>query len=137
MNKQKNIETTFCMIKPDAVARGHIGVILSRLEASGFKLHAARLMQIPQSLCEAFYQEHRQKPFFSSLVQFITSGPVFVMALVKTQAVCDLRTLMGHTDPKKAHKNTLRALYGTSIEKNAVHGSDSLTSAKKELSLFF
>ena len=131
------METTFCMIKPDAVERGLTGLMLAHLEKAGFQLKAARLTLIPRPLCEAFYSEHKDKPFFSSLVNFISSGQVFVMALSKEGAVQQLRDLMGHTDPSKAKPGSLRSLYGKSIEQNSIHGSDSSASAQRELPLFF
>ena len=128
---------TFSMIKPDATARGLIGAIIQKLESNGLRLQAGRLMRMDASLCERFYQEHKEKVFFSSLVQFVLSGPVFVMALSGEDAVAQVRKIMGHTDPKKADPGTIRALYGESIERNSIHGSDSLESAERELNLFF
>ena len=131
------IEQTFSLIKPDATVRGLTGAILQKLESEGLKLVKARLLMINKKLSEEFYQEHRDKPFFSSLLKFIQSGPVFAMALEGEDAVACVRKMMGHTDPEKALPGTLRALYGESVERNSIHGSDSLVSAKRELSLFF
>ena len=131
------MNTTFCMIKPDAVSRNVIGAILQKLESEGFKLKAGRLLYMDRRLCETFYTDHKEKFFFNSLVDFILSGPVFVMALSGKDAVTRLRKIMGHTDPAKADPGTLRALFGQSVEKNSIHGSDSADSAKKELALFF
>lgn len=128
---------TFSMIKPDATVRGLIGAIVQKLEADGLRMRAGRLMQMDTSLCKTFYQDHKNKPFFTSLVQFILSGPVFVMALSGENAVERTRKIMGHTDPAQADPGTIRALYGESIERNSIHGSDSLESAQRELSLFF
>ncbi len=125
------------MIKPDAMKRRLMGIIIHQLESMGLELKKARLIRMDRSLCETFYQEHKEKAFFSSLVQFITSGPVFVMALYGEGAVKTLRQIMGSTDPAQASPGSLRNRFGTSIEKNCVHGSDSLTSAKTELALFF
>lgn len=130
-------EVTFSMIKPDATARALMGRILSRLEEEQFVLKAGRLEALNPSLARVFYQEHRDKPFFSSLVEFVCSGPVFLMALMRPGAVLHLRRVIGDTDPQKAQKNTLRALYGESIEKNSIHGSASVESAQRELALFF
>ena len=130
-------ETTFSMIKPDASARNLIGVILQKLESEGLILKAGRLLHLSPSLLEIFYQEHKERPFFQSLQKYMLSGPVFVMALSGKDAVIRVRKIMGHTDPQKADSGTLRALYGESIERNSIHGSDSLISAKKELKLFF
>ncbi len=131
------IEITFSMIKPDAVSRGLIGAILQKLEAQGLRMRAGKLLHLDRPLCETFYQEHKTRPFFSSLVQFVLSGPVFVMALEGENAVAKTREIMGHTNPAQALPGTLRALYGETIERNSIHGSDSTKSAKKELALFF
>ena len=128
---------TFSMIKPDATARGLIGAIIQKLESGGLRMRAGRLMRMEASFCETFYQEHKDKVFFKSLVQFILSGPVFVMALSGENAVEQVRKIMGHTDPTQADAGTIRALYGESIERNSIHGSDSLESSKRELNLFF
>ena len=130
-------QVTFAMIKPDAVARNLIGAIIQKLENSGLKLRAGRFLKMDRSVCEEFYAEHKQKPFFSSLVDYVLSGSVFVMALSGLDAVKKAREIIGHTDPAKAEPQTIRALYGESIEKNSIHGSDSVPSASRELSLFF
>ena len=130
-------ECTFCMIKPDATARNLTGAILQKLEEQGLRLKAGRLTRLTPGLCENFYQEHKQKPFFKSLVEFILSGPVFVMALSGEEAIAKTRQIMGHTDPRCAKPGTVRALYGESIERNSIHGSDSIESAERELTLFF
>ena len=132
-----NIELTFSMIKPDATSRNLIGAIVQKLESAGLTLRAAQLMNMNSSLCKAFYQEHKEKPFFNSLVKFVLSGPVFVMALSGEDAIAKTREIMGHTDPAQAKPNTIRALYGESIERNSIHGSDSMESAQRELALFF
>ena len=130
-------EITFSMIKPDGTARNLIGAILQKLESVGLKLVAGRLLVMSPELSKEFYKEHKEQPFFSSLLSFIQSGPVFAMALKGEKAQAHMREIMGHTDPKKALPGTLRALYGESIERNSIHGSDSLESAKRELMLFF
>lgn len=131
------LEITFSMIKPDAVSRGLIGAILQKLESQGLRMRAGRLLRMDKVLCETFYQEHKTRPFFDSLVQFILSGPVFVMALEGENAVSKTREIMGQTDPTQALPGTIRALYGENIERNSIHGSDSVENAKKELKLFF
>ena len=130
-------EITFCMIKPDATCRQLIGAIVHQLEKEGLKLLRARLTKMSTELCHTFYKEHQDKDFFSSLIQYIISGPVFVMALSGPEAVAHVRKIIGHTDPAKAKKGTIRALYGESIEKNCVHASDSLGNAARELAIFF
>lgn len=132
-----SINTTFAMIKPDAIERGLIGSIIQKLESEGMRIQECRLLQMEQSTCETFYQDHKERVFFKSLVQFMLSGPVFVMALKGEDAVAKTRKIMGSTDPAQAQPNTIRALYGESIERNSIHGSDSLESANKELKIFF
>lgn len=132
-----NIEFTFSMIKPDATSRNLIGAIVQKLESASLTVRAARLMNMESSLCKTFYKDHEEKPFFNSLVEFILSGPVFIMALNGENAIAKTREIMGHTDPAQAKPGTIRALYGESIERNSIHGSDSLQSAQRELSLFF
>jgi len=131
------VDVTFSMIKPDATARGLIGAVIQKLEVAGLRMRAGKLIHIDPALCETFYQEHKDKVFFKSLVQFILSGPVFVMALKGENAVEKVREIMGHTNPAQASPGTIRALYGESMERNSIHGSDSLESAKRELALFF
>ena len=131
------MDVTFSMIKPDATARGLIGAIIQKLEVEGLRMQAGKLIYMDPVLCEIFYQDHKNKVFFKSLVQFILSGPVFVMALKGENAVAKVRKIMGHTNPAQANPGTIRALYGESIERNSIHGSDSLESAKRELTLFF
>lgn len=131
------VSVTFSMIKPDAILRGLIGSIIQKLESGGLRMRAGRLMRMEASICETFYQDHKDKIFFKSLVQFILSGPVFVMALSGENAVAKTREIMGHTDPAQASSGTIRALYGESIERNSIHGSDSLESARRELAIFF
>ncbi len=125
------------MIKPDATVRNLVGAIIQKLESEGLKLQAGRLTSMTPSLCETFYQDHKSKVFFKSLVNFMLSGPVFVMALKGEKAVERVREIMGHTDPAQARPGTIRALYGESIERNSIHGSDSLSNAERELALFF
>ena len=133
----QDFQVTFCMIKPDATSRNLTGAILQKLEAGGLKLLEGRRLKMDKKLCETFYQDHKSKAFFTSLTQFILSGPVFVMAMGAKNAIAKTRTLIGDTDPKKAPPGSIRALYGESIERNSIHASDSLESAKRELNLFF
>jgi nucleoside-diphosphate kinase len=130
-------ETTLVIVKPDAVRRGLIGEILSRLERKGLRIEAMRRMRIDRDLAERLYDEHRDKAFFGELVDFITSGEVVVARVVGEQAVSVVRILMGPTDPAAAPPGTVRGDYGTVITENLVHGSDSPESAKRELDLFF
>jgi nucleoside-diphosphate kinase len=130
-------EVTFSIIKPDAMAKRLAGRILTRLEEEGFKLRGLRFVKLSEAQAQGFYAEHRDKPFFGSLVKFMTGGPVIVMALEKDNGVADLRKLMGSTDPAKADPNTLRKLFGSTIERNAIHGSADPDSARREVHFFF
>ena len=131
------METTLAIVKPDAVAAGHAGNILAHLEKQGFKIRGLRVVHLTRAQAEAFYAVHRERPFYGSLVQFMTEGPVVPVALERANAVAALRDAMGATDVAKAAPGTLRNLYGTSIERNAIHGSDSPENAVKELAFFF
>lgn len=131
------VETTFSIIKPNAVKKNHIGAIIDKFEQSGLTIAAAKLVRLTRPKCEEFYAEHKERPFFGELVEFMTSGPVVLMALKGEGAVMKNREIMGATDPKKAAPGTIRALFGDSVGENAVHGSDSPTSAQRELALFF
>ncbi len=131
------METTLAILKPDAVAAGHAGKILAHLEAQGFTLRGLRVVHLTRSQAEEFYAVHRERPFYGSLVTFMTEGPVVPVALEREQAVPALRETMGATDVAKAADGTIRKLYGTSIERNAIHGSDSPENAAKELAFFF
>lgn len=131
------VEVTFCMIKPNSVKSKNVGAILSHLEKEGFCFLKIQQMKLTPSFCESFYQEHKDREFFSSLIDFITSGPVLVLALSRENACMHLREVMGATDPAKAKPSTIRSLFGQNVEQNAIHGSDSLKSASRELALFF
>jgi len=131
------IERTLSIIKPDAVAKNVIGQIVSRFEAAGLKVVAARLTQLSQAEAEQFYAVHAARPFFKDLVKFMISGPVFVQALEGEGAILKNRDLMGATDPKKADKGTIRADFADSIDANAVHGSDAAETAAQEIAFFF
>ena len=130
-------ETTFSIIKPNAVKKGVIGDIIAQFEKEGLTIAAAKLTVLSRKKCEEFYAEHKERPFFGELVDFMTSGPVMLMALHGENAVLKNREIMGATDPKKAEAGTIRAKHGDSVGENAVHGSDSVASAARELALFF
>lgn len=129
--------STLLIIKPDAVRRGLVGEVLRRVEAKGLRIAEMRMMTIDRDLAERHYAEHRGKPFFGELVDFITSGPVVVARLEGERAVEALRTMMGPTDPAVAPSGTIRGDFGLRITENLVHGSDSPDSAERELALFF
>jgi nucleoside-diphosphate kinase len=131
------IERTFGIIKPDAVAKGAIGGVIDTIEKGGLKVIGLRYTRLSPSQAEGFYAVHKARPFFGSLVGFMTSGPVVLMALEGENAIARYRELMGPTDSKKAPAGTLRQKYGTDIEKNAVHGSDAPETAQFELGFFF
>lgn len=131
------LERTFGIIKPDAVAAGAIGGAIDIIEKSHLKVIGLRYLTMSQKQAEGFYAVHKARPFFNDLVKFMTSGPCVVMALEGENAVAKYREIMGSTDSKKAAPGTIRAKYGTDIEKNAVHGSDSPDNAKIELAYFF
>ena len=131
------IERTLSIIKPDAVAKNVIGKIVSRFEAAGLKIVAARLVQLSRNEAEQFYAVHKERPFFKDLVEFMLSGPVFVQVLEGEDAIAKNRDLMGATDPKKAAAGTIRADFADSIDANAVHGSDGPETAKAEVGFFF
>jgi len=130
-------EETLVIVKPDGVRRGLAGEILARIERKGLRIAEMRSMRIDRELAERHYDEHREKPFFGELVEFITSGDVVVARVVGEQAVPVVRTLMGPTDPASAPPGTIRGDFGVLITENLVHGSDSPESAKRELDLFF
>lgn len=131
------METTFSIIKPDAVASGKAGKVLAHLETAGFRVKALRMTRLSQSQAEGFYGVHRERPFFASLVKFMTEGPVILMALERESAVKGLREVMGATNPANAADGTIRKLFAESIERNAIHGSDAPETAAQELAYFF
>jgi len=131
------LQKTFSIIKPDAVASRKAGKILSLLEDNGFRIVGLRMTKLSQSQAEGFYAVHRERPFFASLVRFMTEGPVIVMALEREDAVKKLREVMGATNPANAAEGTVRKLYAESIERNAIHGSDAPETAADELKYFF
>ncbi|RLZ12622.1 nucleoside-diphosphate kinase [Faecalibacter macacae] len=128
---------TFTMIKPDAVAKGHIGDILKDITDAGFTIKAAKMTQLAKQDAEAFYAIHAERPFFKDLVEFMTSGPIVAAVLEKDNAVADFRTLIGATNPAEAAEGTIRAKYAESIDANAVHGSDSDENAAIEAAFHF
>ena len=130
-------ERTLAIIKPDAVKKNVIGDIIRRYEAVGLKPIAIRMMRLSKSAAEGFYAVHRQRPFFDSLTTFMSSGPIVVLVLSGDDAIKRHRDLMGATDPAKADAGTIRAVHGTTIECNAVHGSDSSETARFEIGYFF
>jgi len=130
------MERTLGIIKPDAVSRDLAGRILAQIEAVGLKVEALRMLQLAEEQARGFYEVHRHRPFFDSLVQFMTSGPCIVMVLGADGAIERYRALMGATNPASAAKNTLRALYGSDVERNAVHGSDAPETAAHEIAFF-
>ena len=131
------IERTLSIIKPDAVGKNIIGKIISRFEDNGLNLVAGKLIHLSDNMASGFYAEHDGKPFFDDLKKFMTSGPVFVQVLEGENAVQKNRELMGSTNPKEAASGTIRADFAMSIDANAVHGSDSIDSAKREIEYFF
>lgn len=128
---------TFTMIKPDAVAKGHIGDILKDITDAGFKIKAAKMTQLAKQDAEAFYAIHAERPFFKDLVEFMTSGPIVAAVLEKDNAVEDFRTLIGATNPADAAEGTIRKMFARSVGENAVHGSDSDENALIEASFHF
>ena len=128
---------TLAIIKPDAVASGKAGRVLAHLEEAGFKVLAARLVRLSTAQAEAFYAVHRERPFYRSLVTFMTSGACLPLALERPDAVAHLRSVIGATDPKDATPGTVRALYAESKERNAIHASDSDENARREVAFFF
>ena len=131
------MEKTLMIIKPDAVAAQHIGEIVARVEKEGFQITGLRYLQLTKEQAESFYAVHKERPFFAGLVRYMTSGPVVVGRLEREDAVDHWRKVIGATDPAKSAPGTIRALYGTNIEANAVHGSDSAANGEIETDFFF
>ena len=132
-----SVETTLAIVKPDAFATGKAGLILAHLEERGFEPVAARVARLRRVEAEAFYAVHCERPFYGSLVDFMTSGPCMPVALRREDAVAHLRSVIGATDPAEAEKGTVRALFAESKERNAIHASDSVDNAAVEVSFFF
>ena len=128
---------TFTIVKPDSVRKGNFGKIISRIEAEGFKILGLKKVGLSRAQAEGFYAVHKERPFYNSLVEYMTSGPVYVAALERDNAVAHLRKVMGATDPAKADAGTIRKDFGESIEQNAIHGSDSDENAAIEIAFFF
>jgi nucleoside-diphosphate kinase len=134
---QQGPQQTLSIIKPDAVAANKSGLIIAQIEAAGLQVIAAKMIRLSPHQAELFYAVHKDRPFYKSLVEFMSSGPIIAMVLEGDNAVTSYRSLMGATDPLKAEPLTLRKEFGTSVDHNAVHGSDSLENAKKEIAFFF
>lgn len=131
------IERTLTIIKPDSVENGNVGNIVAHLEREGFLILAGRMLRLTTEQARAFYAVHRERPFYNDLVTYMTSGPVWALWLQRENAVSHLRRVMGATNPAEAEEGTVRARYGASIERNAIHGSDSLENAEIETAFFF
>ncbi|KAB2338323.1 nucleoside-diphosphate kinase [Cytobacillus depressus] len=131
------MEKTFLMVKPDGVQRNLIGEIVARFEKKGFQLVGGKLMSIPKELAEQHYGEHKERPFFGELVDFITSGPVFAMVWEGENVIATARQMMGATNPKDSAPGTIRGDFAATVGKNIIHGSDSPESAEREIGLFF
>ena len=130
-------EQTLSIIKPDAVERNLIGTIIKHFEDEGLSINACKMVTLSRKQAEEFYAEHAERPFYSDLVTYISSGPIFVQVLTGEDAIQKNRNIMGATNPKDAEPNTIRALYAESIDRNSVHGSDSSESARREIEFFF
>lgn len=128
---------TFTMVKPDAFAAGNAGSIIKMIETAGFKITAMKLTTLSKALASKFYEVHQERPFYSTLVEFMSSGPIVALVLEKENAVVDYRTLIGSTNPENAAEGTIRKLYASNMQQNAVHGSDSDENAAIESSFFF
>lgn len=131
------VEHTLSIVKPDAVGKNHIGAICARFEAAGLRIVALRMLRLDADRAGDFYAEHRERPFFRALVEFMTSGPLVVQVLEGENAIARNRELMGATNPQEAAAGTIRADFASSIDANAVHGSDSPASAAREIAYFF
>jgi nucleoside-diphosphate kinase len=132
-----SMERTFSIIKPDAVASGHAGEILACLELEGFRIVALRMTRLSKLQAEGFYAVHRERPFFASLVKFMTEGPIIALALQRDDAIGKLREIMGTTNPANAVEGSIRKRFAESIERNCIHGSDAPETAQVELGYFF
>jgi len=128
---------TFTILKPDTLRAGNAGAIISRLEQEGFRIRAMKMLHLTEAQAEGFYYVHKERPFFPSLVKFMTEGPVILMVLEADNAIDKLRKVMGATDPAKADAGTIRKQFGTNIERNAIHGSDGPETAAFEIGYFF
>ena len=131
------MQRTFSIIKPDAMASGHAGKILAHLESQGFRIVGLRMLKMSRGEAEGFYAVHSSKPFFSSLTDFMSSGPLYLMVLEKDNAIADLRKLMGATNPANAEEGTIRKKFAQSLQENAIHGSDAKETAAFEIAYWF
>ncbi len=132
-----SVERTFSIIKPDAVAAGQAGEILAMIQQAGFRVIGLRMQRLTEAQAKGFYAVHRERPFFSGLVKFMTEGPIIVMALEREDAIKKLREVMGATNPANAAEGTIRKRFASNIERNCIHGSDAPETAEFELSYFF
>lgn len=128
---------TFAMIKPQACRRNHVGPILAMINQAGFRISAIRSTKLTRDEAEKFYEIHRGKPFYEGLIDFMSSGPIVALLLEKENAIEDFRKLIGNTDPAKADEGTIRKMFAESVQRNAIHGSDSPENAKREADFFF
>ncbi|MGE0089816.1 MAG: nucleoside-diphosphate kinase [Bacteroidales bacterium] len=128
---------TFAMIKPQACRRNHVGPILAIINQAGFRISAIRSTKLTRDEAEKFYEMHRGKPFYEGLIDFMSSGPIVALLLEKENAIEDFRKLIGNTDPTKAEEGTIRKMFAESVQRNAIHGSDSVENAKREADFFF
>lgn len=131
------MQRTFSILKPDTVKAGKAGIVLAEIEKAGFQIRAMKLLHLTEAQAQGFYYVHKERPFFGSLVKFMTEGPIVAMVLEADNAIERLRKTMGATDPSKADNGTIRKLFGTNIERNAIHGSDGPDTAAFEISYFF
>jgi nucleoside-diphosphate kinase len=131
------MQRTFSILKPDTVKAGKAGIVLAEIEKAGFQIRAMKLLHLTEAQAQGFYYVHKERPFFGSLVKFMTEGPIVAMVLEADNAIERLRKTMGATDPSKADNGTIRKLFGTNIERNAIHGSDGPDTAAFEIGYFF
>src|SRR6476620_1220200 len=131
------MQKTFTILKPDTVKAGNAGAVISAIEKAGFRIRAAKMLHLSEKQAQGFYHVHKERPFFGSLVKFMTEGPIVAMVLESDNAIEKLRKTMGSTDPAKADPGTIRKLFGSNIERNAIHGSDGPDTAAFEIGYFF
>ncbi len=131
------MQRTFTILKPDTVSAGRAGAVIAELEKAGFRIHAMKMVHLSEAQAQGFYHVHKERPFFGSLVKFMTEGPIIAMVLESENAIEKLRRVMGATDPGKADSGTIRKQFGSNIERNAIHGSDGPDTAAFEISYFF
>jgi len=131
------MQKTFSILKPDTVSAGKAGAVLAEIEKAGFRIRALKMLHLTEAQAQGFYHVHKERPFFGSLVKFMTEGPIVAMVLESENAIEKLRKVMGSTDPGKADNGTIRKQFGTNIERNSIHGSDGPDTAAFEISYFF